>query len=157
MISLADAVNQSFSVRRDLGEPSGAGGGAILAGINVRDRGSDPDDDGFCDGPISVGQCTLGDNCPLHASADLTNSDAHPAGDVCQCGDVTDDGVVDETDLLRAREHLVGATLSGTFVASRCSVIGPGDGCDTSDTFRLARFLAGDPDAINMTCSAYTE
>jgi hypothetical protein len=135
----------------------GLSDGEEVSVIGTNPLDPDTDADGFCDGPISVDPCSAGDNCPLHASADQTNSDAHPAGDVCQCGDVTNDGVVDETDLLRAREQLVGATLTGTFVASRCSVIGPGDGCDTSDTFRLARYLAGDSDAINMTCSAYTE
>ena len=98
------------------------------------------------------------DNCPFVAN-DQTDSDALPAGDACQCGDVTDDGVVNGADVIRAQENLVGATLSGTFVATRCNVIGPSDGgvtdCDVSDIFVLQRFVAGEPVTLENVCAAY--
>ncbi len=98
------------------------------------------------------------DNCPFVAN-DQTNSDALPAGDACQCGDVTNDGLVDGTDVIRAQENLVGATLGGTFVATRCNVIGPSDGgvadCDVSDIFVLQRFVNGQSVTLENVCAAY--
>ncbi len=109
----------------------------------------DGDGDGVLDGE---------DNCPFVAN-DQTNSDALPAGDACQCGDVNNDGVVDGTDVIRAQENLVGATLSGAFFAKRCNVIGPSDGgvtdCDVSDIFVLQRFVSGQPVTLENVCAAY--
>ena len=76
-----------------------------------------------------------------------TNSDSLPAGDVCQCGDVNSDGIVDGVDLTVAGEWIVGATLSDTFVVTRCNVVGPHDGgvsdCDLHDHAILERYLSG--------------
>jgi hypothetical protein len=59
----------------------------------------------------------------------------------------------------RAQENLVGATLSGTFVATRCNVIGPSDGgvtdCDVADIYVLQRVVAGGAITIENTCAAY--
>jgi hypothetical protein len=59
----------------------------------------------------------------------------------------------------RAQENLVGATLSGTFVATRCNVIGPSDGgvtdCDVADIYVLQRVVVGGAITIENTCAAY--
>ena len=51
----------------------------------------------------------------------------------------------------------MGATLSGPFDPDRCSVVGAADDCDVGDLFKLARYLAGDTDSLDMTCSAYSD
>jgi hypothetical protein len=102
----------------------------------------------------------MGDNCPLIASAapgEQANSDSLPAGDLCQCGDVTGDGIVNATDLEVLREHVAGATITaGPFDASRCSVIGSGDDCDVSDAFVLDRLIGGAAVAVGSACSAFS-
>jgi cysteine-rich repeat protein len=103
--------------------------------------------------------CDAIDNCLYVANPDQANTDSLPAGDACQCGDVDDDGQVTAADVTIAREHLVGATLSGPFVAERCNVTGPSDGgvsdCDVADIFVLQRVIAGEPVAVENTCQAY--
>lgn len=137
-------------------------GDGLLDGAEIA-QGSDPqdedtDDDGFCDGSSGV-DCTPGDNCPLVASSDLTNSDSLPAGDVCQCADVTDDGIVDSTDLSMLRKWLVdpASPLASGFVSSRCNMIGPSDGgvadCDVADAFVLDRFLSGGLSSFDNVCA----
>jgi len=112
---------------------------------------ADPDADDICDGSIPVGGiCTTAgpDNCPNVSNADQTNSDPLPAGDVCQCGDLDDDGIVEADDVLLARQHLMGITT------------GPSDGgasdCDVADIFVLQRVVAGRPVTLENTCQAYT-
>ena len=102
----------------------------------------------------------VSDNCPFVPNNPQTNSDSLPGGDACQCGDVTGDGAVTAMDVTRAQENLVGALLGGTFIATRCNVIGPSDGgvsdCDIADIFILQRFLAGSPVTVANTCDAYS-
>jgi hypothetical protein len=107
--------------------------------------------------------CTAGpDNCPFiwTADQDQTNSDPLPAGDVCQCGDVNGVNGVTALDVTIAREHLVGATLSGLFIPERCNVIGPSDGgasdCDVADIYVLQRVVAGKSATVENSCRAYT-
>jgi hypothetical protein len=118
----------------------------------------DTDGDGFCDGDLSPGTCTAGDNCPAVSNITQDNSDALPAGDACQCGDVTGDAVVDALDLQRLREFLVGATLGGPFDDMRCDVFDSGnDGapdCDVADAAMIERFVNG-ADVISNICDAY--
>jgi hypothetical protein len=130
-------------------------------------QGSDPTDpdadlDGVCDGadPAPSLPCAPGpDVCPNVSDPLQANSDAFPAGDVCQCGDVNEDGVVDATDLQIASEHLVGRTESGSFVAKHCNVIGPSDGgatdCDVRDLYVLERAVGGDGALLENACDAY--
>ena len=118
----------------------------------------DSDGDGVCDGPAIAGSCvTAGDTCPLVLGAQ-TNSDVHSAGDICQCGDVTDDGIVDETDLLHAREHVVGHALTGPFVADRCNLVGPsepGTDCTVQDLMVLDRMVEGATVSGENVCDAF--
>ena len=121
----------------------------------------DEDDDGVCDGGNTVGGIcdTAGpDNCPFIGNEGQTNSDALPAGDVCQCGDLDSDGPVEADDVLLARQHLMGITVTADL--TRCNVTGPSDGgvtdCDVADIFVLQRVVAGRPVTVENTCQAYT-
>ncbi len=143
-------------------------GDGMLDGDEVA-QGSDPldvdtDDDGVCDGGIFFpGTCdTAGpDNCPSTLNFTQDNADALPAGDACQCGDVNDDFTVDALDLQITREYLVNATLSGTFVAERCNVVGPSDGgiedCNVADLAVLDRYLESGSVVVGNVCKAYVD
>jgi hypothetical protein len=116
---------------------------------------ADSDTDGRCDGSgTGNGTCTANDNCPAVANANQQNSDSLAAGDACQCGDVTGDGIVNATDVQRAREHLTGRTLSGAFVLTRCDVA-PGDTCDVADIAVMRRHVGAAPVMVTNSCDAY--
>jgi hypothetical protein len=133
------------------------------------DLGTEPTDpdtdlDGTCDGAgTSEGACALGpDNCPLLWNPTQDNSDPLPAGDVCQCGDIDDNGILDAADVLLAQQGLVGATPRGSPDYSRCNVVGPVDAsppyddCGLEDIFRMRRYLGGGPvELIENVCAAY--
>jgi len=117
----------------------------------------DYDDDGHCDGPNGVGAiCTGGDNCPLVGNNDQTNGDAFTAGDACQCGDVTGDGLITTIDYLRAREIVIGRTPSGPDEVNRCDVTGDAD-CHVDDLAVLQRLVNGAPATIVYGCEVYTD
>jgi hypothetical protein len=58
-----------------------------------------------------------------------------------------------------AGEWLVGATLSDSFVISRCNVIGPSDGgvsdCGVEDHFILERYVSGGQSTLDDACAAW--
>ena len=140
--------------------------------VDANDTGTDPfdadtDDDGLLDGDeIAVGAdpfVTDSDGDGLLDGVDVcvrldggsgAQSDAHPFGDDCQCGDVTGDGIVTALDLQVLREFLVGATLSASFDADRCDTALP-IGCDTRDSAEIQRHLGGE-NAIRGICSDYS-
>jgi hypothetical protein len=68
-------------------------------------------------------------------------------GDAFQCRDVTDEGVVDATVLLKARQDVVGATITGDFDVTRCNLSGPEDAgvtdCNVSDVVVVSRQING--------------
>ena len=120
----------------------------------------DSDDDSVCDGGIQVGTCTASgpDNCPFISNPSQANDDALFAGNACQCGDLNNDGVVTEADVILVREHVVGATTAA--ILTRCNVIGPSDGgvtdCNVADAYVLDRFTDGLPVTLENSCQAYT-
>ncbi len=135
-------------------------GAEVALGTEPLDE--DTDGDFVCDGGIQVGTCSAPgpDNCPFIPNGSQSNSDALPAGDACQCGDVNTDFVVNATDVQLVRENLMDVTpLSGPFDPTRCNVIGLSDGgatdCDVSDIFVLQRFVGGQPVAVENACAAY--
>jgi hypothetical protein len=122
-------------------------GAEVALGTNPND--SDHDDDGDLDGA---------DNCPFIVNANQDNTDSLPAGNACQCGDVTNDGIVNASDVTRASQSLVGATLGGSFDVDRCNVVGPNSGptvCDVGDLAILARFAQGQSVTVQNACDAY--
>lgn len=114
---------------------------------------SDTDGDGVDDGI---------DSCPFVPNGSQTNSDAFPAGDACQCGDLNNDFIIDQTDVDLARSNLVEPSLLAPALA-RCNVIGPEDDggpteCDLYDIFLLRRIVAGVPGVVpGNVCQAYRQ
>jgi hypothetical protein len=123
----------------------------------------DDDDDGVCDGDgTGGGACTAGpDNCPFVTNPGQANSDFLPAGDDCQCGDIDGDYHVEFTDLMLAREHLMGKAIAGDI--TRCNVVGDyapaGDGsdCDVADITALSRYVGGKSVTLGNVCKPYFE
>jgi hypothetical protein len=159
----------------DPGDPDtdddGIEDGAELAfGTDLFDP--DTDADTICDGSgTGGGACTAGpDLCPYAPTGVETDSGgigtATPdgIGDSCQCADVTDNGIVDATDLQVMREFLLGNPFSDTFEPARCNLVGPsaGDGggsdCDVGDAFVLDRLLQSATVNIRFdnACDAYS-
>jgi hypothetical protein len=131
----------------------------------------DTDSDGICDGSgTGGGGCSAGpDLCPYAPngvetdSGGINTSSPDGIGDGCQCGDVTDNGIVDASDLQAIRDTLVGNAPMGTYVGKRCNLIGPraangsGSDCDVADAFVLDRLLEGGSVGIRFdnACDAY--
>ena len=174
LLDIVETDTRVFVDARDTGsdpfdpdtDNDGLGDGAEVA-LGTDPNRADHDGDGVCDGGgTGDGACDEGpDNCPFISNPDQTDSDllsadGLSAGDECQCGDVDYDGQVTALDATIAREHLVGATLSGAFVAERCNVIGESDGgasdCDVADIYVLERVVASESATIENTCQAYT-
>ena len=97
----------------------------------------------------------LADNCPYGQNANQADNggfqDTEPdgRGDVCQCGDGSRDGVVDESitpaddDLIQVRDLLLGRITNPSIAAdveARCSV-SSGAGCDIRDAFVLQQAI----------------
>jgi hypothetical protein len=83
---------------------------------------------------------------------------ADSIGDACQCGDVDDDGIVDDLDVLAYRASLadpIGSALSPAGV-SKCSVIDSAGPCEILDVSVTQRALALLPPDIEQVCSAAT-
>jgi hypothetical protein len=82
-------------------------------------------------------------------------------GDPCQCGDPTNNGIVDAGDIQVIRERIVGATFSDTFVGARCNMKGPqaGDGsgsdCGIEDVYELQRQMSGLSNSAGPLCDAW--
>ena len=108
--------------------------------IYYADPSGDADSDGIAD---------AADNCALEANTAQTDSGGigtgspDGIGDACQCGDVSDDGVVDAMDGAVYRLWL--ADPSVAFADQKCSTAAlyAGEPCSVLDTVRLRRALAG--------------
>jgi hypothetical protein len=133
----------------------------------------DPDTDGdsFCDGSgTGGGACSPGpDLCPYAPwgaetdSGGINTATPDGIGDNCQCGDVTDNGIADATDLQWIRESILGVRVLSETERVRCNLVGPraddgsGDDCDVGDAFLLDRLLQGGAVDIRFdnACDAY--
>jgi hypothetical protein len=103
------------------------------------------------------------DTCPVEPSPIQSDvgglGDASPAdgiGDVCQCGDVSNDGRVTSDDAAALRAFL--ANPSAALAApQKCDVGGatPSGACDLVDAVRLRRALAGAPQGIAHVCAPF--
>ena len=136
---------------------------------------TDTDGDGIPDspyGPVYPATPTypvIGyfDNCPTAPNANqkdsgginTTNPDG--IGDACQCGDVTNDGIVNVSDKTILGRSL--ALLSPYFSVgampgfNKCNVNTPVNGsCDTGDKTVIGRTLANLPPGILQNCHAAT-
>jgi hypothetical protein len=104
------------------------------------------------------------DNCAYTFNPGQTDSGgvddvlADGIGDACQCGDVDDDGIVDDLDVLAYRDSLadpIGSALSPAGV-SKCSVIDSAGPCEILDVSVTQRVLVPLLPEIEQVCSAAT-
>jgi hypothetical protein len=131
-----------------------------------RDADGERDADDNCPSSAPAGQVDadgdgLGvscDNCAALANPDQadaggwgTGSLADGHGDVCQCGDATDDGRVTQADVAQLRGFLAGA--SAVSSPAKCSVTGS-LACDVADSAAMRRRLAGASLALELQACA---
>jgi len=129
-----------------------ADGERVIDSFDEAVYGPDPTIDSDSDGVIdSV------DNCPTTVNADQTDRGgvdtnvADGIGDACQCGDISGDGKITNTDSVLIKRHLLG--LPSNFQADFCDVNGDGQ-CTNTDAVILKRTLLGLPPGINQSCPA---
>ena len=164
--------NVLFSIKPLPDLPSGTeirNSAEITLGTDPSDP--DTDDDTICDGlGTGGGACSAGpDLCPYlntgveSDSGGIGTATPDGIGDGCQCGDVSENGIADATDLQWIREFIVGARVLSTTERRHCNLVGPnaGDGsgtdCDVVDAFLLDRLLQGGTVDIRFdnACDAY--
>jgi hypothetical protein len=131
----------------------------------------DTDDDNICDGSgTGGGACSAGpDLCPyLNTGVETDSGGIDTAtpdgiGDGCQCGDVSNNGIADATDLQWIREFILGVRVLSAQERVRCNLVGPGAGdgsgsdCNVGDAFLLDRLLQGGAVDVRFdnACDAY--
>lgn len=97
------------------------------------------------------------DNCPYIANAEQLNvggtivGTGDEYGDACQCGDVNDDGVVNNADAVIVTRHAAG--LPPGVNDSKCDVTGDGN-CDGEDATRIRNVLLGSSGESLQQCEA---
>jgi hypothetical protein len=86
-------------------------------------------------------------------SGGLATTLADGIGNGCQCGDPSDDGVVDGGDVTALRAFLAGS-LAVLPAPQKCDV-GGSAACDLIDSVRLRRALAGAASGIAHVCAPF--
>jgi hypothetical protein len=109
------------------------------------------------------GTCNAADDCPYVANPGQEDAGgigfAIPdgIGNVCQCGDVNGEGIVDTADVAAYRSHLAdpaGLPFTGAALA-KCSVdTGSSTECDVLDVVLIRRALVGQQPGISQSCAA---
>jgi para-nitrobenzyl esterase len=102
------------------------------------------------------------DNCPFTTNSDQADSGGVAGGgpdgigNACQCGDTSDDGAVDATDVAVLRNALAGIAPLGKHGAAKCRVESQSAACDVVDLAVLRRRLASPalPPGISQSCAA---
>ncbi len=89
------------------------------------------------------------DNCPFKANADQADngglgftSTPDGIGNACQCGDVTGEGQVNDTDAAFIKRHALGLSAPLFLVPDNCDVTGDGT-CNGSDATLIRHAAAG--------------
>ena len=122
-----------------------------LAGTLTAPSG-DADGDGVQD---ALDDCPVESNAAQTDSGGLGSSSADGVGDVCQCGDVSNDGRVASADVDALRAFLAGA---GTLAAPQKCDVGKGatsGACDVLDATLLRRALALAAPGIEPVCAPF--
>ena len=102
------------------------------------------------------------DNCPFATNSDqadrggVAGGPSDGIGDACQCGDISDDGVVDSTDVAVLRAALATGGPLSPHGAAKCRVESATAACDVVDVTVLRRRLATPalPPGISQSCAA---
>jgi hypothetical protein len=134
--------------------------GAVTVGVGDTDDDGVPDDgDGSgdpTDHPCAPGASVgCDDNCRYRSNPDQADANGDGVGDVCTCGDMNGNGLVDGADLTLYKRYFGG--LSSPFSTDRCGVSPAPDGgaCNGADLTVIKRYFGGLPPGITNTCSAY--
>ncbi|MFI5316037.1 MAG: carboxylesterase family protein, partial [Myxococcota bacterium] len=102
------------------------------------------------------------DNCPFATNSDqadrgsVAGGPPDGIGDACQCGDTSDDGVVDALDVSTLRNTLATGQALSPHGAAKCRVESATAACDIVDVAVLRRRLATPalPPGISQSCAA---
>jgi len=109
---------------------------------------SDRDKDGIYD---SVDNCPGTSNSDQKDSGGVDTNSPDGIGDACQCGDISGDGKITNTDSVLMRRHLLG--LPSNFNADFCDVNGDAQ-CTNTDAVIIQRAILGLPPGISQSCPA---
>lgn len=131
----------------DLACASLVGGGVEFAdSLGIASRRPDVDDDGPAD---AFDNCLYEPNPTQSDTGGLGAAPPDGIGDACQCGDPSDDGLVDAADVDEIRNSLTGASVLAE--PAKCDV---DDGaCDLVDTVKIRRALALLAPGVQQTCA----
>jgi para-nitrobenzyl esterase len=100
------------------------------------------------------------DNCPFATNSNQADSGAIASttadgiGDACQCGDTSNDGVVDAQDVALLRSSLAAIAPLSPLAAAKCNVESHSAACDVVDVAVIRRNLALHAPAIQQVCAA---
>ena len=108
----------------------------------------DSDGDGIYD---SVDNCPNTSNANQADSGGVDSNTPDGIGDACQCGDISGDGKITNTDSVLIRRHLLGQP--SNFQADFCDVNGDGQ-CTNTDAILIQRALLGLPPGLQQSCVA---
>jgi len=112
---------------------------------------TDSDNDGVLD---SVDNCPVTPNSDQSDRGGLDTSTPDGIGDACQCGDLSGDGKITNTDSMLIRLNMFGISLpSKPFRPDFCDVSGDGQ-CTNTDAVVIQRALLGLPPGIKQSCTA---
>lgn len=138
---------------------------ALRLGLPIPDRDTDGvADDGDHSGTAGDATCSGGatsgcdDNCPGEANASQADTGgvapegANGIGDACECGDVDDDGDVDESDRAHLRQKL-SSQLADVDAPAKCGVVNDG-ACNVADASVTGRATQGLLPDVAPVCPA---
>ena len=97
------------------------------------------------------------DNCPFTSnpgqddSGGLATSIPNGIGDACECGDVSNNGIVDNTDAVLIKRYVLG--LPPGVDPDKCN-INAGNSCDNTDAVLIQRAVLGLPPGLTQSCVA---
>ena len=110
----------------------------------------DYDGDGVQD---ALDDCPVEGNSAQTDSGGLNTTSPDGIGNLCQCGDTSDDGQIDAADVSALRSFL--ADSLATLPAPQKCDVGGSAGCDLNDSVRLRRALAGSAPGISNVCAVF--
>ena len=108
----------------------------------------DSDEDGIAD---SADNCPTTSNPGQQDSGGLSTTTPDGVGDACQCGDASNNGIVDNTDAILIKRYVLG--LPPGITVDKCNV-NAGSTCDNTDAILIQRAVLGLPPGISQSCAA---